>query len=188
MMSSRAGGVAPVSDRQTERLQLLAQVVNGDGAARQSLLAALGQDADPRVRMIAEMLAQQGATEIEARTVDDSSTEGVSIDSAEDEAELLRTRRRHVALRRLKVELEFQRGIGDTLAAALGACYLCWGTDSECDKCGGRGVPGWSMPDRELFRRCVQPAILRLEENSRLREGKLRDLRGQKQSQERSPS
>lgn len=48
------------------------------------------------------------------------------------------------------------------LAAALGACELCWGDDATCPSCGGNGAPGGSAVDAELFARYVRPAVLSL--------------------------
>ena len=36
------------------------------------------------------------------------------------------------------------------LAAALGACGLCWGDDPACRGCHGRGRPGMVRPDPEM--------------------------------------
>ena len=36
------------------------------------------------------------------------------------------------------------------LAAALGACGLCWGGDPACRGCRGRGRPGMVRPDPEM--------------------------------------
>jgi len=44
------------------------------------------------------------------------------------------------------------------LAAAVGACD-CWGEQVECQLCGGQGVPGWVVPDKELFACYVYPAV-----------------------------
>jgi hypothetical protein len=65
-------------------------------------------------------------------------------------------------LRRLTAELADLRARNDDLASALGACYLCWGEDTTCHHCDGRGAPGWRRPDREPFVRCVAPAVKRL--------------------------
>src|SRR5688500_15458651 len=45
-----------------------------------------------------------------------------------------------------------------SLAAALGACD-CWGAAPHCPICEGEGSPGWMLPDRELFKVYVQPAL-----------------------------
>ncbi|MBX9813542.1 MAG: hypothetical protein K2X76_02440 [Sphingomonas sp.] len=43
------------------------------------------------------------------------------------------------------------------LAAALGACGLCWGEDSGCPSCRGRGRPGMVRPDPEIRARLLGP-------------------------------
>jgi hypothetical protein len=59
----------------------------------------------------------------------------------------------------LVVELTLLRERNDLLAAAVGACCLCWGQDLECRSCRGRGGPGFSIPDENLFQEYVVPAI-----------------------------
>lgn len=44
------------------------------------------------------------------------------------------------------------------LAMALGAC-VCFGEDVTCTECGGRGAPGWQLPDRLQFETLVRPAL-----------------------------
>lgn len=52
----------------------------------------------------------------------------------------------------------------DTLAAALGACHLCFGEgeDLTCPNCGGQGKPGWRLPDPIAFREYIAPAVNRV--------------------------
>ena len=47
------------------------------------------------------------------------------------------------------------------LANALGACE-CFGEDQACVRCGGRGAPGWHLPDRPHFEAIVRPALQRV--------------------------
>lgn len=47
------------------------------------------------------------------------------------------------------------------LAAALGACR-CWGMQSTCPLCQGRGSSGWVEPEHDLFQEFVGPAAERL--------------------------
>jgi hypothetical protein len=54
-------------------------------------------------------------------------------------------------------EVEVLRRRNDELAAALGACYLCWGEDIECPACDGTGKPGSAPPDPAAYRRLVSP-------------------------------
>jgi hypothetical protein len=55
-------------------------------------------------------------------------------------------------------ELQHLRDIISDLAAALGACPMCWGEDTDCRSCHGRGEAGFSAPDPELFLKYVVPA------------------------------
>lgn len=58
-------------------------------------------------------------------------------------------------------ELEALRTRNNALAAALGACYLCFGDDLLCEECGGRGIPGSLAPKPAAFRKYVLPAFRR---------------------------
>lgn len=59
----------------------------------------------------------------------------------------------------LSEELDLLEARNDDLAAALGACYLCWGEDPECPVCAGQGKPGSVAPDRQLFNQWILPAV-----------------------------
>ena len=48
------------------------------------------------------------------------------------------------------------------VAAALGACTRCLGTDERCGVCGGSGTPGSNDPDRDRFAEFVAPAVVRV--------------------------
>jgi len=62
-------------------------------------------------------------------------------------------------------ELALLRRRNDTLAAATGACHLCWGDDLLCPLCVGRGGPGWQPPDPWAHQRYIAP-IRPVEEGS----------------------
>jgi hypothetical protein len=59
-------------------------------------------------------------------------------------------------------ELADLREVNDTVAAALGACPVCWGGDDACAVCRGRGKAGGAAPDPDLFRELVVPAVRRV--------------------------
>ena len=61
----------------------------------------------------------------------------------------------------------------DTIAAALGACHLCFrdGLDLTCPVCGGQGRPGWRLPEPEAFREYIAPAVNRVRALTRKRHG-----------------
>lgn len=100
-------------------------------------------------------------------------------DASEEESELqhleaLERRREHLeqqqqrmtdlkqVLKSLYAEIGTLRARNDALAAALGACYLCFGDDPVCPECGGNGVPGSLQPEAAAFRQYVTPAIRRI--------------------------
>ncbi|WP_182113875.1 MULTISPECIES: hypothetical protein [unclassified Actinotalea] len=48
------------------------------------------------------------------------------------------------------------------LAARLGCCQRCWGTDPTCSTCAGAGSPGHFRPDPQLAA-WIAPALARLD-------------------------
>lgn len=59
-------------------------------------------------------------------------------------------------------ELADLREVNDTLAAALGACRVCWGGDDHCPVCAGDGHSGAEEPNAALFEALVVPAVRRM--------------------------
>lgn len=62
-------------------------------------------------------------------------------------------------IKTLTLALQGLQERNDSLAAALGACYLCWGEDPACSHCRGHGHPGHTKPDKELFIEWIAPAV-----------------------------
>ena len=54
----------------------------------------------------------------------------------------------------------------DDMAEAIGACPHCWGDDTFCNYCHGRGKPGYFAPVQEHFDAYVRPVILKLKSNT----------------------
>lgn len=136
----------------------------GSSAMTQALLSQVGDD--PSLGVLAKYLASRREDEGEE-------SEERAAEAGEDVRELERARERAAetvkTLRRLRqlaedmfAELQELRGRNDALAAAFGACHLCWGEDLQCQLCGGEGRPGSSLPDRDLFVQFVTPAARRL--------------------------
>jgi hypothetical protein len=63
----------------------------------------------------------------------------------------------------LAAELDRLRQRNDALAAALGACHLCFGDDAWCPRCGGRGRPASRRPESAAFDHYVRPLLERLQ-------------------------
>lgn len=76
-----------------------------------------------------------------------------------------------------KRELIDLRKVNDTLAAALGACPVCWGGDSECDECYGEGNSGAYEPDVRLFNELVAPVVRKVRTMKRSRNKLVRERR-----------
>lgn len=138
---------------------LLQQMLNGGQPDAGAMSAMFAEHEDPRVRLIAQFMNQEATAPLrEAESATAVEAEIVETERLTPPSDSLRLRRR---IRHLTEELRAAQTIGDTLAAALGACYLCWGEDADCGFCGGDGQPGWSAPDAELFACYVAPAVER---------------------------
>ncbi len=66
------------------------------------------------------------------------------------------------SFRRLEQENRLLIDHAEMLACALGACPNCWGGISDCEECGGLGIPGAYQPDRSCFDHFVLPVIIRV--------------------------
>ena len=127
-------------------------------AALKAQLAAQAQD-NPGIALLLQLMEQQRPL-AEAKVpdaeleVDETSLESVM---RADLQTLLDSSAQ------LGVEIEGLQRRNDALAAALGACHLCFGEDGWCRLCGGRGRPGSRRPDADAFNRYVRPTLLRLQ-------------------------
>jgi hypothetical protein len=114
---------------------------------------------------------EQKRSAAESETIDDTpSAAEIELDHLEElrqEEERLNEKRKQTQeLKRLMhsmyAELEILRSRNEMLAAALGACYLCFGDDLTCPECNGAGVVGSLLPDADAFRHYVAPAVKRI--------------------------
>lgn len=90
-------------------------------------------------QMIAARRAQTAAVDDHPR--DDRQDEVDALNAALDQA-LARGDRLQRIVHRLAHELRASQERLADLAAAFGACGLCWGEDAHCPGCRGRGQPG----------------------------------------------
>ncbi len=132
-------------------LQALGGGANSEATQLMELIA---PDADPRTRLMLQLLASQGE----------------SNDDDEDLWTERRTDRTDRALRRareaidklreqnrlLREEVAALADIRDALAQALGACPACFGMQQDCVDCGGTGAGDF---DQDLYETLVQPYI-----------------------------
>jgi hypothetical protein len=125
--------------------EMLQTLASNPAAAREHLQAMIAEQSarDPRIGMLMKMLEQQAPGPDAAPPRD---------------ARADRVRER---VREMRAELSILRRRNADLAAALGACQMCWGVDDRCPDCAGAGAPGWSKPDPDLYDDLVAPAIER---------------------------
>jgi hypothetical protein len=70
-------------------------------------------------------------------------------------------RRLHEAVAAAAAEERRLRDLLAQLAAALGACTSCLGSEPACMACSGFGGPGFAEPDEQAFAQWVGPAAAR---------------------------
>ena len=125
----------------------------GENPTVQSLLAQMAET-NPNLAPFANYLIQREAERREQEAREEAEQ---TVDELPGERESLRNL--ELTVRKLYPELEDLRARNDALAAALGACYLCWGEDFQCPYCHGQGAPGWLSPDADLFGQWIKPAL-----------------------------
>lgn len=129
---------------------LLQTFATNPDAARELFQATLAERAaaDPQLATLMQMFAQRSeAADDPAPTVNVVQRD--------------RVRRVRDRVQEMRAELITLRERCGYLADALGACARCWGSDDDCDECGGEGAPGSREPNPELFRELVEPAAAR---------------------------
>lgn len=134
----------------------------GDNALITALLAAQSGTGDNT--MLSTLLqALQASRAAAPQAVPDKAEEAIKPTAAEDSDRGMPADADVQALvdhaRGMEQEIELLRQRNDSLAAALGACYLCVGQNSACPICQGRGVPGRQAPHPGHFRFWVQPVL-----------------------------
>ena len=119
---------------------------------------------NPDLAWMTQMLTAQRQLAASAQNTPGTDPRQAEVDALTEE--LARSQARAAKLqriaRRLSDELEAAEALLADLAAAFGACGLCWGDDAQCPSCRGRGKPGRFAPDPELrlrfFAEPVEPS------------------------------
>lgn len=133
-LAAMAGGADPT--------KIMQQMIADTGAA------------DPRMAMVAQLLAGQQAV---AASPDDALVdEMAALAGRLAEAEATIEAMKRDGRRLLQAHQACRERLAD-LAAALGACGLCWGEQPTCPSCRGRGRPGMVRPDMELRAQLLGP-------------------------------
>lgn len=130
----------------------------------QAMLARMAQE-NPAVATMLKMMEAQ-------KTVSAREPVVIEADATDAEGQISHLT---VQLEEAQAEVRLLRERCDTVAAALGACGICWGHDSSCRACRGQGAPGRAIPDEQLFCEFVVPAV-RLMHASRQRSNHVANL------------
>ncbi len=129
--------------------RLLEQLQGRDPSELLRELLAQRAATDPRMGLFSALLSRSAPAEVEAED------DGAALRAA-------RAAKLRALIAELSEELAALRQHNDQLAAALGACRLCWGLDAGCPRCDGHGTSGYFVPDRKLFLEWIRPALARL--------------------------
>jgi hypothetical protein len=121
------------------------------GVIVQQMIADAGS-ADPRMAMVAQLLAAQQATPASDGGGEEIAALTLRLAEAEATIEAMKRDGRRL----IHAHQACRDRLGE-LAAALGACGLCWGDDTSCPSCRGRGRPGMVRPDIEVRTRLLGP-------------------------------
>ncbi|ATY30894.1 hypothetical protein CVN68_01925 [Sphingomonas psychrotolerans] len=105
---------------------------------------------DPRMAALVEMMQAQRAQPCNDVAAPDERDELIVEMSARlDAAEARLTKMTRIARQLHEAGRAASQRLSN-LAAALGACGLCWGDDPACLGCRGRGRPGMVRPDPQI--------------------------------------
>jgi hypothetical protein len=178
MITARAGG-----NSNPAIADILARMSPSNPSSALDIQELLAQQAstNPMAAMLAKHLAEQKANASSSPVIDVEASEEAPL--SKDQEAAIQTSAELSELRQnvkdMCAELKLLRNRNDELAAAVGACCLCWGQNLECRSCRGRGGPGFCMPDETLFEEFVLPAVQTL----RAQKTKVRNSSSTMQSQ-----
>ena len=148
-------------------LQILTSSSSG-GDLNSSIQAVLAEHPDPRVRVLAQYIANRMKREPEPEESPEDfvQAEPIEVDGTSRVRDSRFTKQRRGGrvrriVRQMYSELDELQERNDVLSAALGACPICLGENPTCPACQGKGLPGFKDPDPELFNTLVAPAVRR---------------------------
>jgi hypothetical protein len=168
--SSRPGAEPTNSPRSpaTDPAALIKAIAGGGVDPISALLSQLGAQPDnPMASVLTALLqARRPAAAENDPSLEQAPNEEQIAAQQERERSLLEL---NETVTRLYGELETLRKRNDEVAAGLGACFLCFGSDPLCPECGGRGRPGTKLPEPGAYRKYVLPALGRVQKMQQTR-------------------
>lgn len=134
-------------------MMLLSDGTASPQAMAEQLMAGMAEG-KPHLSLLTQLMQARANTVAEAEAEEDAVVLALREQLAATEDQLERVR--HKAKRLLNAHRAAIERLSD-LAAALGACGLCWGEDDHCPGCHGRGRPGMVRPDPGSRERLLGP-------------------------------
>jgi hypothetical protein len=118
---------------------------------------------NPKAAMVLRLLEQRRQHEAAAfeRLQQEAAAESVEAEAQSSAAAQADLENVQQVVQTIYAELETLRARSAALAAAVGACPICFGEDPRCATCGGLGAPGSRRPEPAAFRQYVLPAFAR---------------------------
>ena len=115
---------------------------------------------NPKAQMIAHLMAQQasqgdngnGSSENEKTKGQTKKLLNINLELKKKIQKLIKEKKQILRY------LDFFIDVNAAFSSAVGACE-CWGGDPDCEKCGGKGVPGYFELDQEQFDYYVRPSF-----------------------------
>lgn len=135
---------------------ILAPALAGGGSSLQELLLSQLDTSDPTTALLVQFMANQSQGDSKSSDDDDEDDESPRQRLRKLSSAFRQLRNKHESLQAEVKEFQMRN---DTLAAALGACYLCWGEYSNCDICQGNGSAGYFPIEMQAFSEMVLPAV-----------------------------
>lgn len=133
------------------------------GLSLQDVLLSQIDTSDPTMALVARMIAGRSAESgSDQETKPAEETDELSKQRLQSLSKAVRQLRRNYDS--LQIEVEELQLRNDTIAAAVGACYLCWGEYPMCEVCSGQGKPGYLPIHAQAFAEFVLPAIRALKQ------------------------
>ena len=118
-------------------------------------------DSNPKLKMLMELMQRNTSQEDPAKVKGQ-----LSRLMAINRTLSTRYRQQQIHMKKVLKYLNFLIDVNTVFSSAVGACE-CWGEDSGCTHCQGKGRPGYFQVNERAFREYVMPCMEQVREESR---------------------
>ncbi|MCG8322632.1 MAG: hypothetical protein MI921_24240 [Cytophagales bacterium] len=115
---------------------------------------------NPKAQMIAQLMAQQARQGTgDPGSIQNDKTKGQTKKLLNINLELKKKIQKLIKEKKQILNyLDFFIDVNAAFSGAVGACE-CWGGDPDCEKCNGKGEPGYFELDQEQFDYYIKPSL-----------------------------